>query len=233
MIRAMTNANLGRPFVTLKLATSLDGRIATVSGQSQWITSPASRARVHEMRASHDCVLTGIGTVLADDPELSARTHTPPERQPLRAVLDRQGRTPASAKLLNTDNIGPVCLFHDHIRSQDHALDHQGVFRVCVGRNQEDDGLDLDQVLAVLSSNLAVKTLMVEAGPRVAGAFLRAGLVDQVVWFRAPIMIGGDGLAVFGALGVMELKHALKLDRLDIAYCGDDVMETYHITRKD
>lgn len=225
----MDKSNRARPTVTLKLATSLDGYIATLSGQSQWITGSQSRARVHELRAAHDCIVTGIGTVLADDPELSARTPTPPPRQPLRAILDSHARTPATAKLLNTRDLGPVCLFHDHPRPNEHS----GVTRFCVSRNQVGNGLDLVEVLGVLSATEGIKTIMVEAGARVAGAFLRAGLVDHVVWFRAPILIGGDGLAVFGALGVKELAQVVKLDRLDITHCGDDVMETYRIKRQD
>ena len=91
-----------RPIITLKLATSLDARIATVTGASQWITGPESRAEVHRMHSTHDAVLTGIGTVLADDPELTARLDPPPARQPWRVVLDRDGRLPPASKLVQT-----------------------------------------------------------------------------------------------------------------------------------
>jgi diaminohydroxyphosphoribosylaminopyrimidine deaminase / 5-amino-6-(5-phosphoribosylamino)uracil reductase len=225
----MIDLSRERPRVTLKVATSLDGAIATHSGHSQWITGPESRAQVHDMRAKHDCVLTGIGTILADDPVLTARAIPLPQIQPLRAVLDSKARTPAAAKLLETCDWGEVCLFHDHV----HPNDTAGVHRHHVDRNPDHGGLNLSQVLMVLQEEYGIASVMVEAGARVAGAFLRAGLVDRLVWFRAPIIIGGDGLSVFAPLGVADLSQALAFNRLDIRPCGKDVMETYAIKRKD
>jgi diaminohydroxyphosphoribosylaminopyrimidine deaminase / 5-amino-6-(5-phosphoribosylamino)uracil reductase len=214
--------------VTLKLATSLDGRIATRTGSSKWITGVESRARVHEMRAAHDCVLTGIGTILADDPELTARTDPAQSRQPLRAVLDSKAATPLDAKLVLTSGLGPVCLFHDH----DHASKHSNVERIRIDRAKSGEGgLDLVQALQALQHRYTIANLLVEAGSRVAGSFLRAGLVNRLVWFRAPIIIGGDGLSVFSALGVDNINDALSLDCLDISRCGVDIVETYQITK--
>jgi diaminohydroxyphosphoribosylaminopyrimidine deaminase / 5-amino-6-(5-phosphoribosylamino)uracil reductase len=207
--------------VTLKLATSLDGKIATKTGSSKWITGPEARERVHQMRANHDCVLTGIGTVLADDPELSARTQPRPARQPLRAVLDSRARTPGNAKLLTTLDLGPVCFFHDH----DYSGPETGAKHHKVGQGAA--GLDLAEVLAILSSQHGVSSVMVEAGSQVTSSFLNAGLVDQIVWFRAPIIIGGDGLSVFGGLNVDALADAFAFDCIDISACGRDRMETY------
>lgn len=221
----MTNSLVQRPRVTLKIASSLDGRIATSTGQSKWITSPQARARVHQMRADHDCVLTGIGTVLADDPELTARLEEVPARQPLRVVLDTYARTPLSAKLVATQNLGPVRLMHGQGCLQAH--DFEGVDRIYVGCKPHGQGLDLNAVLQILDTQCGVKTVMVEAGSRVAGAFLRARLVDILVWFRAPIIIGGDGLSVFDALGVDNLSDSLAFDCTDINRVGTDLMETY------
>jgi diaminohydroxyphosphoribosylaminopyrimidine deaminase / 5-amino-6-(5-phosphoribosylamino)uracil reductase len=217
-----------RPRVTLKVATSLDGRIATRSGHSKWITGPEARARVHKMRSAHDCVLTGIGTVLADDPELTARLEPAPPSQPLRAVLDSRARTPASSKLMTTQGLGPVCLFHsiDQQGAQEQGV--HGAHYVQIDPNADETGLDLHQVLQSLQARFQVKTVMVEAGAQVAGSFMRAGLVDTLVWFRAPIIIGGDGLSVFSALNVDTLPDALVFDCLDIIKVGVDVMETYH-----
>jgi diaminohydroxyphosphoribosylaminopyrimidine deaminase / 5-amino-6-(5-phosphoribosylamino)uracil reductase len=224
----MTNSAATRPQVTLKLATSLDGAIATRTGHSKWITGPESRERVHLMRASHDCVLTGIGTVLADDPELTARTQPPPKQQPLRVVLDSKARTPSTAKLLNSAHFGPVCLFHDHHK----ASNEPNVTRLCVDPADKPGGLNLIQVLDALTQTYQVETLMVEAGAGLAGAFLKAGLVDKLIWFRAPIIIGADGLSVFAPLGVDDLSQALRLDCLDISKCGHDVVETYRVLHK-
>jgi diaminohydroxyphosphoribosylaminopyrimidine deaminase/5-amino-6-(5-phosphoribosylamino)uracil reductase len=221
MIEIANGGGRIRPHVTLKLASSLDGKIATSAGASKWITGPEARARVHQMRASHDCVLTGIGTVLADDPELTARIDPSPTRQPLRAVLDSKARTPQSAKLLTTTNLGPVCFFHDHA----YAGAETGATHYKVTHRA--GGLDLGQVLATLAASQNVDSLMVEAGSHVAGSFLKAGLVDTIVWFRAPIILGGDGLSVFGNLGVKSLSDALAFDCSNIVAVGTDRMETY------
>jgi diaminohydroxyphosphoribosylaminopyrimidine deaminase / 5-amino-6-(5-phosphoribosylamino)uracil reductase len=228
-MKAMTSSHAKRPSVTLKLATSLDGRIATVSGHSKWITGALSRMLVHQMRAEHDCVVTGIGTVLADDPELTARTDPRPKSQPLRAVLDSQARTPVTAKLLNTLDLGPVCLFHGpgFLKGRNVANFDQ----VPVQNSRDGAGLDLAEVLTILQNNYQVKSVMVEAGAQLAGAFLKAGFVDRIVWFRAPIIIGGDGVSVFAALGVEDLSQALALDYLDIRKSGDDVVETYALKK--
>jgi diaminohydroxyphosphoribosylaminopyrimidine deaminase / 5-amino-6-(5-phosphoribosylamino)uracil reductase len=217
----MTDSPIQRPRVTLKLATSLDGKIATTSGASKWITGTQARQRVHQMRGLHDCILTGIGTVLADDPELTARTDPAPTRQPVRAVLDSAARLPNAAKLLATSHLGPICMFHDHDYAGPQVLAaHHKV-------NRGPDGLDLGHVLTTLVADYQVKSVMVEAGAKVAGSFLRAGLVDDIVWFRAPIIIGGDGLSVFGDLGVNALSDALAFACIDIGRVGQDSVETY------
>jgi diaminohydroxyphosphoribosylaminopyrimidine deaminase / 5-amino-6-(5-phosphoribosylamino)uracil reductase len=225
MKQAMTKLKLDRPKVTLKLATSLDGKIATNTGQSKWITGPEARTKVHEMRAAHDCVLTGIGTVLADDPELTARLDPRPLRQPLRVVLDSKGRTPATAKLLATVNQGPVCLFHeDGYCPQDSDNNMQ---RRQTTSNANGAGLNLQVVLKTLQSDFQVASVMVEAGGKLAGAFLQAGLVDKIVWFRAPIIIGGDGMSVFASLGIEDLTDALAFDVIELGRVGRDLMEIY------
>jgi diaminohydroxyphosphoribosylaminopyrimidine deaminase / 5-amino-6-(5-phosphoribosylamino)uracil reductase len=206
-----------RPTVTLKLATSLDGRIATVLGHSKWITGSGARARVHGMRAEHDCVLTGIGTILADDPELTARTDPRPQKQPLRVVLDTNTKIPPDCSFLATAHIGKICLIHGVGWSKNEPVEHPNIQRCYVDRAK--------------GPNSGVKSIMVEAGARLAGSFLRAGLVDKIVWFRAPIIIGGDGLSVFSALDVEDLSQALVFDCLDVSKCGDDLVETYALKK--
>jgi diaminohydroxyphosphoribosylaminopyrimidine deaminase / 5-amino-6-(5-phosphoribosylamino)uracil reductase len=217
---------MARPQITLKLATSLDGKIATTSGASKWITGQDSRARVRKMRAEFDCILTGVGTVLADDPELTARTDPPPLRQPVRAVLDSQARTPMQAKLFADPPLGPVCFFHDHVYSGPNTRANHH----CVARS--DTGLDIAEVLATLSQHYDVKTLMVEAGGTLAGAVLRGGYVDKITWFRAPIIIGGDGMSVFASLGVDALADAYSFDCISIEKVGRDHLETYVRTKE-
>jgi diaminohydroxyphosphoribosylaminopyrimidine deaminase / 5-amino-6-(5-phosphoribosylamino)uracil reductase len=212
-----------RPRVTLKVATSLDGKIATATGHSQWITGPAARAQVHLLRAAHDAILTGIGTVLADDPALTARTDPSPKVQPTRVVLDTNGRLPASAKLLATQDQAALRVFQAHGTAANYPE-----ITEFVARNASGGGLVLGDVLQALYA-AGLRTVMVEAGARLGGAFLRAGLVDRIEWFRAPFLIGGDGLSVVDTLGVGTLSQANLLKRLDIVPCGPDVWERYEV----
>jgi diaminohydroxyphosphoribosylaminopyrimidine deaminase / 5-amino-6-(5-phosphoribosylamino)uracil reductase len=229
----MTEAVPVMPRVTLKLATSLDGRIATRSGASKWITGPQARMRVHKMRAAHDCVLTGIGTVLADDPELTARLDPPLPKQPLRAVLDSYARIPVTSKLLQTADLGQICLFHQGVgRTSVPVVTQANVHTQLVkGSDDPAGGLNLRDVLMALQARFDVKTIMVEAGARVATAFLAAGLVDRLVWFRAPKLIGGDGLAAVSSLGIDALSDAITLETLDSEQIGLDRVETYRVIR--
>ena len=157
-----------RPRVTLKLATSLDGMIALGNGRSQWITGPESRAEVHRMRASHDAILTGIGTVLADDPRLTARIEGEPLQQPDVIIMDSRGRTPAGAAVFAAPD------------RQVALIPHRDIARAIQG----------------------YENVMIEAGAGIAASAIAAGLVDRIEWFRAPEILGGDGLPGFAALGL-------------------------------
>ncbi len=220
-----------RPTITLKLATSLDARIATVTGASKWITGPQSRAEVHRMRAAHDAVLTGIGTVLVDDPELTARLDPMPERQPWRVVLDRQGRLPMNSKLIQTTDRADLiwCTASDvasHATSDGRRIHHHRVGASKTGSV----GLELTEVLRLLTETYGIKTLMVETGPILATAFLRAGLVDHIAWFRAPLLLGGDGRSVFDTLNVQELSQAWVLHQTDHTRFGRDVLDRFDLS---
>jgi diaminohydroxyphosphoribosylaminopyrimidine deaminase/5-amino-6-(5-phosphoribosylamino)uracil reductase len=219
-----------RPIITLKLATSLDARIATVTGASKWITGPESRAAVHHMRSNHDAVLTGIGTVLADDPELTARLDSPPARQPWRVVLDRAGRLPSASKLVQTtDRAGLIWCTGCHLPAE-RLAELIGVKHHLVGPSMAGPvGLDLHDVLRILTNTYRIKTLMVEAGPVLATAFMRAGLVDHIAWFRAPLLLGGDGRPVFESLNVQDLSQAWVLKQIDHKQFGRDVLDCFDL----
>lgn len=220
-----------RPIITLKVATSLDSRIATVTGASQWITGPESRAEVHRMRAAHDAVLTGIGTVLADDPELTARLEPPPARQPWRVVLDRDGRLPTTSKLVQTtDRAGLIWCTGGHVPPQ-RLAELSEVKHHLVGPSQAGTvGLDLNEVLSILTDTYQIKTLMVESGPVLATAFMRAGLVDHLAWFRAPLLLGGDGRPVFDSLNVQDLSQAWVLEQSDHKQFGRDFLDCFDLS---
>jgi diaminohydroxyphosphoribosylaminopyrimidine deaminase / 5-amino-6-(5-phosphoribosylamino)uracil reductase len=214
----MTN----RPWITLKLATSLDGRIATASGESRWITGEPARMQVHRMRAEHDAVLVGAQTAIRDDPELTVRYHGYEGRQPMRVVLDTHQRTPLTSKMATSAREVPVMLFTGIMPSQ--ALIDAGVDVRQVAATET--GLSLDEVLPALAA-AGVARLFVEGGGRVAASLIRAGYIDRVEWFRAPIMLGGEGKAAIGDLQVNGLAQAVHLKRIGVQEVGDDLWERY------
>lgn len=210
--------------VTLKLATSLDGKIALANGLSQWITGPEARDAVHALRARHDAVLTGIGTVLADDPRLTVRPGgKKASTQPLRAVMDSRLRTPVTAKLLEE---GPVTFFHTaDDTSRTETLAKAGGSPVRLNANS-DGRASLKEAIRYLASAGAGRILL-EAGGTLAGAALRQGLVHRIEWFRAPMIIGGDGMDVFSALGLASLEAAPQFRRVSLRVLGRDIHESY------
>jgi len=207
--------------VTLKLATSLDARIALADGTSQWITSSDSRARGHEMRAAHDAILVGIGTVLADDPLLTARTVPLPKKQPVRIVADSTGRTPLGSRLVKSVSSGRVVVATNG-QPQD-ILARQGVEVWRCGNGVRMDVQDLLRRAAAEG----IGSLLIEGGGTLAASFIRQGLVDEIAWFVAPILIGGDGLPALGGLGLQKLADATRWRPVATERIGDDVLNTY------
>lgn len=204
--------------VTLKLATSMDGRIATATGESRWITGPESRAETHRMRGRHQAVLVGIGTALADDPELNVRLPDYEGPQPVRVVLDGRQRLSPLSRLATTARDIPTVVLS--LQSADPALLAAGV-QVVTLRNRE----PVD-VLAALEG-LGLTDIFVEGGGQVAASFLKADLVDELVWFRAPILIGAEGRAGVGDLHLDRLADALAFRRVEVREMGRDLMERY------
>ena len=206
--------------VTLKLATSLDGRIATATGESRWITGEAAREQGHRLRAAHDAVLVGVQTVLADDPQLTVRL---PERavdQPLRVVLDSRLRTPPGAKLAGE---GTLIL----TTAEPYAVGGALVERV------DSDGDGRPTVEAVLKAlkRHGVGSVLIEGDGQVAASFIAADAVDALEWFRAPILLGGDGRPCVAALTMAQLSDAPRFRRLAVEPLGDDLWERYERLR--
>lgn len=214
----------GRPFVSLKLASTLDGRIATASGESRWITSPESRARVHRLRRTSDAVLIGSETALADDPELTARRDGRIVRAPVRVVVDGRLRVPPSARLFRR----PVGV----AGGESWIVCGRGVRGVASARKRADrvieaprtrDGhVDLAAAFEALAA-AGLTTVLVEGGGRLAAALLRADLVDEVHWFLAPRLIGAEGRPALGALALSSLRDARTLETTRIERCGPDL----------
>jgi diaminohydroxyphosphoribosylaminopyrimidine deaminase/5-amino-6-(5-phosphoribosylamino)uracil reductase len=208
--------------VTLKLATSLDGRIATASGESKWITGEEARAEVHKLRARHDAILVGIETVMADDPSLTVRTQGYDGPQPLRVVLDSRQRLPASSALAVT--AGEVATLVLTVEEPRGTLEKQGV-RV-VQTRAAGARVDVEDALHKLKNEM-VESVLVEGGGQVASAFLRAGLVDTIEWFRAPILLGAEGRPAIGNLLLDKLALAPRFRRTLVEALGDDLHERY------
>lgn len=217
----------GRPLVTLKAATSLDGRIATHGGESRWITGPAARARAHLLRATHDAVMVGIGTAAADDPQLTCRLPGLEDRSPVRIVIDPRLRLPLTAELVATARTVPTWLVAraDADRSRRQALLDCGVEVIEVA-SDGGEYPDMRAVLAALGQR-GLTRVLVEGGGHLSGALLRARLVDRLVWLRAGMVIGGDGTPVSAPFGIDRLQDAPRFVRREAAACGADVMETW------
>jgi diaminohydroxyphosphoribosylaminopyrimidine deaminase/5-amino-6-(5-phosphoribosylamino)uracil reductase len=208
----------GRPFVRLKLAASLDGRTALASGESKWITGAAARADVQRWRARSSAILTGSGTALADDPQLTVRLEEIEFRPPLRVLLDRALALPHSARLLS-DGAAQTLVFHaDAIEPPAPCAPQVEFQAVPVGV----DGLALDAVLAELARR-GVNELLVECGPRLAGALMRQGLVDELLLYQAPLLLGGDARPLFDALGMQKLADLPEFVVLDSRQVGRDL----------
>ncbi|HVJ52386.1 MAG TPA: bifunctional diaminohydroxyphosphoribosylaminopyrimidine deaminase/5-amino-6-(5-phosphoribosylamino)uracil reductase RibD [Aliidongia sp.] len=216
----------GRPLVTLKLASTLDGRIATHAGESRWITGDAARALVHMLRHRHDAVMVGSGTAIADDPELTVRLPGLEARQPLRIVVDGRLRTPLTHKLVRDAPTLPTLVItregSDPMRRA--VLADCGVQLIEVPPDT-DGNLDLVAAFQALGQR-GLTRILVEGGATLAAALLRRKLVDRLAWFRSAGLIGGDGLPAVKALGVDRLADQARATRLSLMRVGDDVLET-------
>lgn len=211
--------------VTLKLASSLDGRIATATGESRWITGEAARREVHRLRAGHDAVIIGIETALADDPELTVRLDGSAGPQPARVVLDTRQRLPATSRLVRTAREIPTVLVSPRPPRPD--LEALGVRFLAVGQDSTRPP-PADVVAALLATGLV--RLFIEGGGQVASSFLSAGLVDQIHWFRAPLILGARGRPAVGDMPWDGLAEAPRFRRIALAEFGPDLCETYERT---
>jgi diaminohydroxyphosphoribosylaminopyrimidine deaminase/5-amino-6-(5-phosphoribosylamino)uracil reductase len=217
----------GRPLVTLKLATTLDGRIATKRGDSRWITGSAARARAHLLRARADAVLIGSGTAVADNPRLDVRLDGLEAAAPLRVVLDGRLRLPLTHDLVIRAKSQPSWLMThtDGPRDRIEAYRAAGVEVFPIAAD-EGGNLSIPAALAVLAKR-GVTRLLVEGGGHVAAAFLRAGLVDRLVWFHAPKVIGGDGVPAVAGFGLEDLAGAPGFKLKHSHRIGEDLVESY------
>ncbi len=210
-----------RPFVTLKLASSFDGRIATATGESKWITGPAARRKVHAMRAQHDAVLVGAGTVRADDPSLTVRD-LGATQQPVRIIAS--GRLDMSAEnLLSSIDVAPLWLCHGTGVDATSWTDKGAISVVCGLDGRQIDPVDMMHKLA----DLGMTRVFCEGGGSLAASLLPAGLVDEVVGFIAGLMLGAEGTPSVGAMGLDILSDAPRFELAETSQIGADLMHRW------
>lgn len=210
-----------RPFVILKTAMSLDGKIATATGESKWITGEAARGYVHQLRNTCDAVLVGIGTVLKDDPALTTRV---PEggRDPVRVVVDSRARTPLEARVLNRQSEAAAFIAVTGMAPPERmaALRQAGAEVLVCGPGP---AVDLKFLLSALAER-EIASIVVEGGSAVNASFLLQGLVDKLVWFIAPLIIGGrEAIGPVGGTGVRSLAKAIRLREMNVRQLGNDL----------
>lgn len=215
----------GRPMLTLKLASSFDGRIATGSGQSQWITGPDARRAVHMMRARHDAVMIGAGTARQDNPSLTVRD-LGVTRQPVRVVISRRLDLPLMSKLAHSAADIPLWICHG--RDADPQLQDtwSGLGARLLPCDARAGHLDMTHALSALAEE-GLTRVFCEGGGQLAASLLDAGLVDRLVGFTAGLGIGAEGLPSLGALGLGSLAQAPRFDLRHVRRVGADVMHEW------
>ena len=221
----------GLPFVTLKLAATLDGRTATSSGESRWITGPAARRKVHAMRLSHDAVMVGSGTAVADDPDLTVR-EMGAVRQPVRIVLDRALRHSPDSRLGHTATDHPVWLVHGTAAPQAARAAWSESGAILIEAPETAGQLDLTAAMRRLADR-GLTRIFSEGGSTLAAALIEAGLVDDLVLFSAGALIGADGHPALGALHLAALTDAPRPSLLDVQHIAPDVMTLWRLPRRD
>jgi len=224
----------GLPYVIAKYAASLDGRTSANTGDSRWITGEAARARVHAARTQVDAIIAGSGTVLADDPALTARPGgAEPERQPIRVLLDGRGRIPATARALHGPGHAIIATRYGADARWKNAITATGAS--VIECEYDETGLKLEQLVSALALR-GVITAWVEGGATVHGAFFDAHLVDEVWAFIAPSIIGGRGAPAVAGVGIEYVADAHRLREVHVEMVGEDILVrgitgTWNITR--
>ena len=222
----------GKPFIILKLAATLDGKIATFTGDSKWIGSELQRKYAHRLRNKVDAILVGIGTVLRDNPELTVRLGKKSNRQPTPIVLDSRLKIPVESNLiaLQRNPIIATTQLADPIKLKD--LEKTGA-KVLVIEQDENGQVDILKLVKKLGE-MEITSVLVEGGGDVGASFLKKGIVDKVVFFYTSKIIGGDGVSMIGKLGISEVKDALSIRGVKVKKIGEEfVVEGYTLVNRN
>ncbi len=219
-----TFVRTGRPFVILKVAASLDGKISTRTGDSRWITGESARQHVHHIRNEVDAVLVGIGTILRDDPLLTTRLGTPDQRDPTRVIVDNLARLPLRAKVINRASTAPTILASSEMapRSRLEALEREGVQVLVVPGSRR--RVSLANLMEALGK-YGFLSLMIEGGAEINASALQEGVVDKVLFFLAPMLVGGKSTpTAVGGEGIEALRQAKRLRNVRIERFDEDIL---------
>ncbi|HUI45979.1 MAG TPA: bifunctional diaminohydroxyphosphoribosylaminopyrimidine deaminase/5-amino-6-(5-phosphoribosylamino)uracil reductase RibD [Nitrospirota bacterium] len=212
----------GMPFVTLKIAQTLDGKIATAAGESQWITGEEARKEAHRLRDFHDAILVGVNTVLNDDPSLTTRIAR--GRDPIRIIVDSKLRTPPSAKVITQKSRAKTYIATIPSASKGKLIRLLDAGSEIVLAREKNGKVDLKQLLKMLGT-YGIMSVLIEGGAEVNASALKAGLVDKVVMFIAPVlMTGADSLCSIGGRSPVKLKQSIKLNHVSLRMIGQDLM---------
>lgn len=211
-----------RPKITLKLATSLDGKIALANGDSQWVTSDAARAHGRYLRAENDAIAVGAITAELDDPHLTSRV--PGRKDPVRVVFDTTLKLAETSHLVTTAKETPTWVF-----TRDGSIAKADILRergVVIHAITHEHGLSLEEALEVMW-RAGLRSVLIEGGGTLIASFIQAGLYDTLHWYRAPVLLGGDGRDCVGALSLTEMTQAVRLHRMKVSEVGQDIHEIY------
>jgi diaminohydroxyphosphoribosylaminopyrimidine deaminase/5-amino-6-(5-phosphoribosylamino)uracil reductase len=216
----LKHVTTGHPYVTYKCAMTLDGKIATVTGDSRWVSSDASRKLVHRMRDRSDAVMVGVDTIIADDPQLTVR-HVR-GRNPLRVIVDSRMRTPGSVGVLSGPMAKMTIIATTETNPRIHRRYQQSGATVLVCRKR-DDRVDLKDLWSRLGA-MGIQSILLEGGSRLAGEALACGLIDECVFFYAPKVIGSDGFSPFAMTGITGMVDAIPFTDIKVQHVGLDIL---------
>lgn len=218
--------NEDRPLVTLKLATTLDGKIATATGESQWITGPEARRMAHVLRGRHDAVLAGVGTVMADNPELTCRIDGFRSSQVVRVIVDSHLRTPLTSKLARTAADAPLWFLVRDGADPARLEAYTGLGARVIQVESGEAGINLKDAMKALAA-AGLTRVLVEGGGQVAASFVRSDLVDRIAWFHAPAVMGGDGWPSVQGFGIEKLAMMPCFVRSRVSPLGGDMLTEF------
>lgn len=214
-----------KPYISMKLATTLDGKIANENGESQWITGDLARRYGHLLRSKNDAIITGIGTATADDPSLTCRIAGLENRSPIRVVLDSKLALSPNNELVKTADQIPTWIITDK-KNDTSAFADSGA--ECIAVSSDDNYINLESLLTILAER-GINRLLIEAGAGLSTAFLKQNLVDELYWFTNPSVIGNGGLAAIGELAIVAPSALARMQKESTISLGDDICNLYRI----